>query len=560
MLYYGHKDEDDYPLAAWMWGHRLRVGQHWMEYLLEFLNVLAGFDYRLGQGLDGNEGQTDYLSTYRLFTRLGLRRFVFYDEREKTRHPFDDRARVQLWQTLREEVLCDLHNDEEALTLVRSLLRAFSAVEEQRSWYAKSLFPAHHNLLFWEALRRGATKYRGKHVPDGTPPRMLDEEISFTERNFFARGGEVYYLILSASTENAPERRAFIAGRLQTLLNDHNQALGVLAEVIDQTWSNLRGDDGSEEPGGTLGWIPDPACPLYACIAEDVATFLQHDLDPLESLDLLAHLVGLHLVQYIYHRAHPEAGPERHASSQCLDACRPSLLVDALDGQSGGVIHNLSAALFREQECRQVQKGVAYVQGQVATWVTEMSGDPNWAENLIARAETFFGVGRLHSRTRQPYQRQADRLMTRWTSGELDVTGFVEAYAAILSDLLMGDFHKNFLGVHRKLAKSVGLVSPRKGPGGRFVLGDNLLKTLVLANLLPGAQMTFGDFLERLYERYGFIVGPGEARVSGLFDRQRINAEYYDRNRAALLEKMKHAGLVVEYSDATALVVSDRVA
>jgi len=49
---YGHIDREGYPLAAWIWGHRLRLGQHWMEYLLEFLNVLAGFDYELGQGVD----------------------------------------------------------------------------------------------------------------------------------------------------------------------------------------------------------------------------------------------------------------------------------------------------------------------------------------------------------------------------------------------------------------------------------------------------------------------------------------------------------------------------
>jgi len=525
-----------------------------MEYLLEFLNVLAGFGYRLGQGLDDHITEADYLTNYRLFTRLGLRRFVFYDEREKTRHPFDDCARTRLWQALRENVLHDPRDDQEALALARNLLRAFSAVEAQRSWFAKSLFPAHHNLLFWEALRKRATRYRGRQVPDGTPPQMLDAEISFTERNFFARGGEVYYLILSAGTGNASEYRALIPGRLQTLLNDHNRALGVLAEVIDQTWYNLLADNSRDEPQGRLGWIPDPACPLCAYIAQDVATFLRHDLDPLESLDLLAHLIGFHLTLYIYHRAHPEATSERHLDGSCLDLCRPMLLVDALDGRDGRVIRNLSAVLFREQEYRQVQKGIAYVQAQVTAWIAELTGDANLAENLIARAEAFFNVGRLHRRTRQPYQRRVDRLLIRWTAGELVTAGFAEEYAAALSDLLLGDFRKNFLGVHRKLAKSVGLVAPRKGPSGRFVLGGNLLKALVLANLLPGEQMTFGDFLSRLYQRYGLIVGPGEARMSGLFDRQRVNAEYYDRNRAALLGKMKHAGLVVEYSDATALV------
>jgi hypothetical protein len=551
--HYGHKEDDGYPLAAWIWGHRLRVGQHWMEYLLEFLNVLAGFEYRLGQGLDGQTVEADYLTNYQLYTRLGLRRFVFYDEREKTRHPYDDRARDRLRQALRENVLYDPDDEGEALTLVRSLLRAFSAVEVQRSWFAKSLFPAHHNLLFWEALRKRATRYRGQPVPDGATPRMLDDGISFTDRNFFARGGEVYYLILSAGTETDLECRALVVERLNVLLNGHNQALGTLAEVIDQTWYDLQ-DDHRDEPRGTLGWIPDPACPLYVYIAEDVATFLQHDLDPLESLDLLVHLIGFHLTLYIYHRAHPEATSERHADGSCLGHCRPTLLVDALDGRGRNIIRSLSAMLFREQQYRQVQKGIAYVQEQMAVWKAELERDPNLAENLTARAETFFSVGRLHRRTRQPYERQRDHLVMQWTAGELDTDGFAEGYAAALTDLLLGDFRKNFLGVHRKLAKSVGFVAPYKGPSGRFVLEDNLLKALVLANLPPDDQMTFGDFLERLYERYGLIVGSGEARASGLFDQQRINAEYYDQNRAALLEKMKHAGLVIEYSDATALV------
>lgn len=149
MKQYGNVEREGYPLAAWIWGHRMRLGQHWIEYLLEFLNVLAGFEYRLGHGVDGAAMQE-----YIRFSRLGLRRFVFYDEWEKTRYPLDDRARELLFQALAEEVVVRSNGDaQECLALARSLLRAFSAVEETRSWYAKTLFPAHHNLLFWEALR-----------------------------------------------------------------------------------------------------------------------------------------------------------------------------------------------------------------------------------------------------------------------------------------------------------------------------------------------------------------------------------------------------------------------
>ena len=89
------------------------------------------------------------------------------------------------------------------------------------------------------------------------------------------------------------------------------------------------------------------------------------------------------------------------------------------------------------------------------------------------------------------------------------------------------------------------------------MLGDNLLKVLTLANLQPGEEMSYPDFLAHLYQRYGLIASSEEARQSGLSDRQRINFEYYDRIKVALLEKMKHAGLAVEYSDATAMVVNN---
>ncbi|MDQ7029058.1 MAG: hypothetical protein Q9O62_04435 [Ardenticatenia bacterium] len=287
-----------------------------------------------------------------------------------------------------------------------------------------------------------------------------------------------------------------------------------------------------------------------------MASFLQADLDPLETLDLLAHLIGFHLTLYIYHRAHPEATSERHADGTCRDACRPALLVDALEGADGGVIRRASAALFREQEARILQKGRAYVEQQVAAWAAGVP-DEDLVLRLDSEARAHFHLRGLSKRARRTFESKVYGLAEQHTAGVLKRDGFIAAYAESLTDLLLRDFRKNFVGVHRKLAKAVGFVAPRKGPGARFVLGDNLLKALTLANLPPGSGMTYDEFLARLYERYGLVVGPDEARQSGLFDRQRINAEYYSRNKDALLEKMKHAGLAVEYSDATAVVGPD---
>jgi len=49
----------------------------------------------------------------------------------------------------------------------------------------------------------------------------------------------------------------------------------------------------------------------------------------------------------------------------------------------------------------------------------------------------------------------------------------------------MRDFRKNFVGVHRKLAKAVGFVAPRKGLGTRFVLGDTCSKPSPWPTCLP---------------------------------------------------------------------------
>lgn len=536
MIYYGHDipdtNADSYPLAAWIWGHRLRTGQHWMEYLLEFLNVLAGFEYTLGQGIT-IEAEPD--AKYTRLVRLGLRRFIFYDEKERNRHDIDDAAIRQLSAALKQRVQSggsDL--PQEPLSLTRALLRAFSAVEEQRSWYAKSLFPVHHNLLFWQADRNTA-----KHMHASQP----DTTVTLTKRNFYARGGEIYYLILSAGTQHAPECRVHIADSLRALLNDHYGALGNLAETIEATWAQCVSGHGLPEQTGTLGWIPQPDSPLYVTIAEDVATLLQTKRDPIETLDLLAHLIGFHLTCYIYHHA--------RSGSTTTDSPHPLLLIDALEGADGGVIRQCSTALFREQEVLIVQRGQQYVHQVVQLWSQQYGiQTPSITTDIWLQAKSHFNM------PRKELPAWVDRLQCQLDKGILDQTTFIEQFATILfTEELKPDFDKNFVGVHRKLAKGVGFVAPKKGTGERFVLGDTLLKALTLANVsVTRSEMPYGEFLRQLYQRYGLIVGRQEAGQSGLSERQRLDREYYKRNSDALLEKMKRAGLAVEYSDATAMV------
>lgn len=551
--YYGQfNDNERHAIAARIWGHRLRTGQHWMEYMLEFLSVLSGFDYQLGQGLAEHDGEPDYLQEYRIPKRLGLRRFVFYDGREKTPDPRDQRATDEIRRRVRLRLPIDTKTSDELIGQLRSLLRSFSAIEDDRSWYAKSLFPVHEEFLLWEALRKGSTLRSYGGDVSQLSLSDLDRGVEFRTRNFFARGGELYYLMISAGTEDNLDRRVRIADKLRTLLQEHNQTLGELAGIINGAWNELMADHDTQDFKAHLGWLPDPSCHLYRQIAEDLDIFLDNNLDSLECLELLAHLISFHMVCYIYHRAHPASNGEGHTSGSCLEACRPHLLVDLLGDEGGGVIHDRSAALLRRHNNWQLDRARELVAEKVRTWAAQQPDDELLLDFLKQQAEDDFG--RARTKAKETYDTKLRELNTHYSVGGTSREELLRDVSAAVFSALSADFRDNFLAVHSKLGRAIGLIAPRKGPRPRFVLGDTLLKTLVIANLRSGETLGFGKLLERLHERYGIIVGPGEARDAGLIERQRINEEYYARNRDALLVRMKRAGLVTQYSDATALV------
>ncbi len=549
-----------YPLADWVFGHRLHEGQHWIEYMLEFLNVLVGFDYRLGQGDDGLPEQEGYKKGYARRSCYGLRRFVFYDEREKTKNPRDELALRRLHDELQKTVVTEssASNGASPLSLAKDLLRSYSAVEVTRSWFAKSLFPAHEGLLFWEALRKGATKKQHGQVDEDTPAAELDEDMQLNARNFFARGGEIYYLILSAGTQSRPEQREYIEGRLRFLLTEANPTIGRLANTIDSAWRRVceEVEDGVPEEGEgefQLGWLPDPDCRLYREIASDLETLLRARLDPLETLDLLAHLICFHLLVYIYHRAQP-AEQDLCGVEDCMKVRRPTILIDCLEGQSPH-LRRASSSLYKELEQLQLQRARSYVRERVRLWAADMSSHEDILENLSDKAERHFNIGSLKTSFAR-YETAVERPKVQFRRGEIGVEEFVRSYTSILENLLVERFRKQFLGVHRKLARSIGFVLPNRGTSQRYVLGDTILKAIVLANVPPKERLEYDAFLQRIHDRYGLVIGQRQARASGLYERRPINIEYYNDNMSALQTKLKNAWLLEEYSDATALVVN----
>lgn len=544
-LYGNYEPNHQYTPEAQIWGHRLRVGQAWIEYLLEFLAVLSGYEYSFGR----------YDDEYTVPKRLGLRRFAFYDEHEKTPDPRDERALHLLKERIEEYIQANGHPADEIIRQLQSLIRSFSVIEQNRSWYAKSLFPVHEEFILWEALRKGSTKTVYQGSLEALSAEDLDTNIQFLARNFFARGGELYYLMLSAGTEANGLRRENISTRLKSLLNGNrsNKILGKIAAIINQAWVDLKA---SSDPFDHVikskpGWLPDKECQLYENFAEDLDNLLNNRLDELECLELVAHLICFHIIIYIYHRAHPCNNQDAtiHQSGDCLAKCRSELLIDQPGNDEDRIIRSISANLLKRHEYWQVERVKHFLRNTVQTRISDHS-DQDPIDVIERFADDYFG--NIHKRTKNEFHKQITDL--RQYATKANKQDIMERLVDLTYNVLAINFRDHFIGIHRRLGRSIGLIAPQRGPQPRFVLGDTLLKTLTMVVVPPERSLRFGEFLERLYDRYGIIIGPGEAKQADLINRFAVSEGAFARNRDQFLYRMKYAGLLTQYSDATAMV------
>lgn len=529
------------PSREWIYGHRLRAGQTAIEYLLEFLNVVKGFDFSIAQDVIADPGAEQ--PRYRVDYRLNLRRFLFLEAESgaKNRHPAD----LELLRRIHAAFDENPRLDAEVVENARDLLNSFTIVsgEKGRSWFAKFLFPAHADLLFFEA-RRDAKRVKKSisEAYESVPSADLGTGVAI-ERNFFSRGGELYFLMLAHAACQDPERARRVGAQLESLLTGHNIRLGELARNINAV---LPGSDKMEDHVG-LGWIPIDLDGLFAQVLEELDNLLAAEVDPIEHIYLLARLIPLHLLQHIYRRSHPKypyaaLTPEERVGG---DDVRPLIFVDCGRGGEGREIRRLSALTYKRNDHFQEEKLKAFLL-RLTRHVVLPGDDPEQAYIALAEHLSF---AQIKDKERKERLRRA--VKEAWkVNGEARVSGIHKALIA--SEL--HEFRRQHLPVHRKLCYGIGFVQPLKGPNQRYVFNDTILKALVIALIKPGTELEFEDFVNRLYTRYGIIIGAEQARTAGLFEEARINSEHYGQNLMAFRRRMKEAGLLTELSDATAFV------
>jgi hypothetical protein len=490
-------------LASTIWGHRFMDGQKGPEYVLEFLNVLVGTNYNLHSN-----------GYYRRKT-AGFRQFVFEGDKEGSKN---DIVSLTVDQ---KKVLYSLMEDPEKIDVVREFFRNLEVPlydgrgkEANRSWYAKSLYPIHESLLFFEL-------------------RKNKNSISF-ERNFFARGGELYFLMLAYGTQNEVLLKEKIETKMRLLLQK-NQSINSITKLFTNA---LDADEKETEPAPLkyhetreYPQLPVSDHFLFPKFAKEINNLLNLNIDIYEMFKLLTSLICFQLLRYMQQRVEMNG--------------RSLFFIDSMDGQSKQ-IQKLSSESFIKNELNVKEKFEVEFDNLFYKSLGDIEGNLQyWKEN----PSEFLSVIGLKSLQQARKKRIFKTLESCKNIDDVSSKLFV-----VVKEDVGDQLKKHQLSIVRGIVRDGGIGGYRTGSKYRYFMSDDFLKTIVFCNIYPKQEMEFSEFIELLYKEYGFVIGEKQAKESGIYSKSRLNISYFQKNENYLREKLKQNGLLIEYSDATAMI------
>lgn len=499
------------PTELWIdeaiWGHRLYDEQTPWMILLELLLVLttrrgvAPFCEEEGGGL-----------TYAPPRRLELRNILFNSPflDEVQRRGGDDHARWGAWLArmqqeaegvldgtdfsyLRSVFTARGHSFTEFVEVVRLLRTTSIEGDSNKRWTSKFAFPYGPACLFPDLRRK--------------PSGEFD-----MDRRFFARTGELAYLMLCRSG-----RGAALHERLYPLLLDPARPWNRLVDRLQPpsvaTPQDMR-----------AGYLPYASLDDFTAFADDLLAALDAQLPGYDVLPHLVDLIGLHLALYVLRRAaewSPDEGPVR--------------LVLEIVAPKKTTIRDLAIESFASN-CRRSGKAVERYIAEVLE-----RGDA-W------RAACALGDDAERAEALQGALRDVVRADVGLISGGADPE-------RVLEDLRerAARRHQQHLGeAHAAYAQAIGLASRRGTRRIRYAPSDQLLKTLVLT--VVRERMEFQKFLQCLWERYHMVIGHHQA--ADILREGESDQRSFEDNARRLEMRLESLGLLTRLSDACAYVES----
>ena len=504
------KKEDKIPLQSRVFGHRFRGDQTVYEYLLEFLIVAFSEKKRL----DKKDDEGKYLYEYpkdNLFpiglnkleeitfspnNNVALKRFIFFNKSKlENRYEIDKDAYEEHLKLLEDSIIFEENNqyirdERDAISILQNVLYGFTAVTENRSWFAQSLLPICQSALTAEIMGRDVKNYQGKS--SDVFYQKVDDHFETNRYNFMARGGEVYYLHLLNAINNNLEFKESIEEGFKKILENFKE-FEMLCSKIQDVWNSGIKEDAeynskeykSKQINKTLGSIPEGFEVREKHTLQELENILKADMHPFEKIDILS--VGIILQLIIATHKQSRIQVKRKTPYMIFD-------IDCYQGKSNEEVKKLAAENFN-----------------------------SYTQDIIDA---------LHS----GYIEFKDELKTDISEEKIIKTAIDES-----------------IKVYKKIGKNIGIIRPINEKYARFTLDEKILKFLVLSLVKPGTKITFDTFLEKVYKHFSIVIGKEELLKADSEINESIYS-FLDINKNAMQIMLKECGFLRELSDSTSIV------
>lgn len=483
-----------YWIDEQIWGHRLYDEQTpW----LAFLEFLVVFQH------DPSLSNTEELK-YRPQRQLRLRNIVFNNPHfaDVLRDPpLPDHAAWDRWLELMTASAVQI--DVAALANLRASIPQFADFARLVSYLRRTAIEGNSN-------KRWSSKFV---FPFGA--HSLYEDLRVTEsgasndRRFFARTGELLYLMLARST-HSEKLASLLTARFIESTDATNTVIGVLQGAPERA-NDVRSG----------GYLPYAALPEYDLMSEDWLFLLEQDLPKFDVLPHLVTMTGLHLLIYFLHRA----------AAEVPESPQPTFVCEIVAPRRSAV---------RDVALRSFEYNQALPRSAIEQLIRSVAHTPEWS---IALGDP------------EPLRACAELLASRFDWPDEDD---IQNLRAIRPDELVDQLvqraatrHRQHVGkIHGSWARHIGLSSRRGSQRVRYAPTDGLLKSLVLANV--SSRMEFKIFLQRLRDRYGMIIGEHQAQI--YIEQGDADREDFAENALRLEERLTSLGLMQRLSDGCAYV------
>lgn len=493
-------DKVEFMVDERIWGHRLYDEQVPHLTVLEFLGVLGS---NLGSPLRVAPGEAPRYQPQR---QMRLRALLFnnpYVEMVRERQMSDE----EKWRAWDERFRAgadglgeadfaylrvafgSFENFARAVELLRS--SAFEGRSNKR-WSSKFVFPFGPDALY-EDLRVDASG------------------AASNDRRFFARSGELLYLMLSRAAKG-PELGAILAKRLFNASTPMNRLVRAV-----QGPPQLAPDD------RPLGYLPYDAMPRFDRLCEDWLAILSRDMPVFDALEHMITSAGLNLLLYFLERGKSAAGDSDPVEIICELVSRERTKVRALSA-----------------ECYQANDALS--ERAVRANVESVRMDPQWAQALASTDPNGACATLMRERFHWPPDDGGDDVDALNSDGD--------ALVRTLAGKAESRHGQHWGKIHSTWSRAMGLSSRRLSRRTRYAPNDRLLKTLVVT--MVDERMQFDEFLALLNERYGFVIGDVEG--SRLIKDKLVDQEALSDNRGNLEARLVGLGLVRRLSDSCSFV------